>query len=66
MGKNNRDIWVLMIQNGVTQKDIAERMEIRREYLSRVMGKALTDKMRARILLAIDQITQGQQQEQRA
>ena len=65
MGKKNRDIWILMIQNGVSQKDIAEQMDVRREYLCRVMSKStMTDNMRARILSAIGQITQQREEQQ--
>lgn len=61
MAKNstirNAELRIRMIEAGVTQKQVAEVLEIRRDYLSRVMAsEKMTDSFRKRILSAIQKL----------
>lgn len=54
MAKNNADLRIKMIEAGVSQKQVAELLQIRRDYLCRVMASGhMTDNFRKRILSAI-------------
>ena len=54
MAKNNADLRIRMIEAGVSQTQIAKFLEIRRDYLCRVMASGrMTEEFRQRILSAI-------------
>lgn len=50
----NIDIRILVDSSGLHYKDIAYEVGISAVHLSRLMGKPLSEKMRYRILKAID------------
>lgn len=53
----NEDLRVRMLKAGLTQKQVAEALGIRRDYLSRTMAsERITDNFRNRILSAINQL----------
>lgn len=54
MAKNNIDLRIKMMEAGVSQAQIAKVLEIRRDYLCRVMASGrMTEDFRQRILSAI-------------
>lgn len=58
----NLDIRILVSKSGLHYKEIAFEMGITDKYLSRLMGKPLSEKMRYRILKAID-VLKGEKDE---
>lgn len=52
--KENMEIRTMVFQRGITYRELAKRMGITPEWLSRVMAKGLTKSMRERITNAID------------
>lgn len=58
---NNMDLRIRMLQIGASQRQVAEVMGIRTDFLSRTMSaERMTDSFRARILAAIQQIEKQQ------
>ena len=57
MKKQNTDLRIRMIKASVNQKQVADAMGIRRDYLSRIMAsEKMTDSFRERILSAIHEL----------
>lgn len=54
MKRENEDIRVEVIKNGLTYREIAREMRITPVWLSRVLARELTPTMRRRIDAAID------------
>ena len=52
----NLDIRITVADKGLAYRQIAEVMGVTPVYLSRVMAKELKPSMRARILIAIDEL----------
>ena len=52
----NLDIRIVVADKGITYRQIAEVVGVTPVYLSRVMAKELKPSMRARILIAIDEL----------
>ena len=59
----NLDIRILVSENRLTYKDIADEMNISREWLSRLMRNDLSVKNRVRILQAIGRLMKGADQD---
>lgn len=58
---NNLDLKIKMMQIGASQKQVAEMLGIRSDFLCRTMSaERMTDSFRARILAAIQQIEEQQ------
>ena len=58
--RTNKDLRIRMIQAGVTQKQVAECLGIRRDYLCRVLSsERITDDFRERIIAAIKQLEES-------
>lgn len=58
---NNMDLRIRMLQIGASQRQVAEVMGIRTDFLCRAMSaERMTDSFRARILAAIQQIEKQQ------
>lgn len=58
---NNMDLRIRMLQIGASQRQVAEVMGIRTDFLCRAMSaERMTDRFRARILAAIQQIEKQQ------
>ena len=55
----NLDIRMLVSENGLRYKDIADEMNITPEYLSRLLRKELTYENKIRVMRAIDQLQKG-------
>lgn len=55
----NLDIRILVSEKGLKYKDIADELNISREWLSRLMRDQLTIDNRVRILGAIEKLTRG-------
>ena len=55
----NLDIRMIVSENGLKYKDIADEMNISREHLSRLMKNQLTIDNKVRILGAIERLTKG-------
>lgn len=55
----NLDIRMLVSENGLRYKDIADEMNITPEYLSRLLRKELTSENKIRVMRAIDQLQKG-------
>lgn len=56
----NLDIRILVSEKGLKYKDIADEMNVGREWLSRLMRKKLTTENRIRILKAITNLEKGE------
>ena len=52
----NLDIRILVRENGLTYKRIAQQIGISQEWLSRLMARKLSDENRERIIAAIEAI----------
>ena len=55
----NLDIRILVEMNGLRYKEIARKMHISHEYLSRLMRRELSPENRERVLKAIRELTNG-------
>lgn len=55
----NLDIRMLVSDNGLRYKDIADEMNISPEHLSRLLRKELTSENKIRVMRAIDQLQKG-------
>ena len=54
---NNLDIRMLVSETGLKYKDIADELNISREWLSRLLRYDLTPKNKIRIMAAIGELT---------
>ena len=52
----NLDIRILVRENGLTYKRIAQKIGISPEWLSRLMARKLSDENRERIIAAVEAI----------
>lgn len=52
----NLDVRMLVSDNGLKYRDIADEMNITPEWLSRLLRKELTTENKIRIMRAIDQL----------
>lgn len=52
----NLDIRILVRENGLTYKRIAQKIGISQEWLSRLMARKLSDENRERIIAAVEAI----------
>jgi len=57
--KNNIDIRILMMQEGVTQYDLAEELGITASWVSRLLRSPLSVENRDKFLRAIERLTKG-------
>ncbi len=55
----NLDIRMIVSENGLKYKDIADEMNVSPEWLSRLMRKNLTIDNKVRIMGAIERLTKG-------
>lgn len=55
----NLDIRLLVSENGLKYKDIADEMNVTPEHLSRLLRKELTPENKIRVMRAIDQLKKG-------
>lgn len=55
----NLDIRLLVSENGLRYKDIADEMNVTPEHLSRLLRNELTSDNKIRVMRAIDQLTKG-------
>lgn len=55
----NLDIRLLVSENGLKYKDIADEMNVTPEHLSRLLRKELTSENKIRVMRAIDQLKKG-------
>ena len=55
----NLDIRMLVSETGLKYKDIADEMNISRQWLSHLMGDTLTLDNKIRIMRAIEKLTKG-------
>ena len=63
----NLDIRLLVSNNGLKYKDIADEMNICRQHLSRILRYELSIENKIRIITAIERLTKGaEQSEQRS
>lgn len=58
---NNLDVRILVSDLKIKYRDIADEMNVSREWLSRLMRKPLTPDNKLRILTAIEKLTSGDQ-----
>lgn len=58
----NLDIRIRISDSGLKYKDIARALGISPEYFSRLMAKPLSEKKRREVLLTIDALTKGNQE----
>lgn len=57
--KNNIDIRILMMREGVTQYDLAEELGITASWVSRLLRSPLSAENRDKFLRAIERLTGG-------
>lgn len=55
----NLDIRMIVSEKGLKYKDIADEMNVSRQWLSLLMGKDLTIDNKVRIMEAIERLTKG-------
>lgn len=55
----NLDIRMLVSENGLKYKDIADELNLSREHLSRLMRDQLSIDNKVRIMGAIERLTKG-------
>ena len=55
----NLDIRMIVSEKGLKYKDIADEMNVSRQWLSLLMGKDLTVDNKVRIMGAIERLTKG-------
>jgi orotate phosphoribosyltransferase-like protein len=55
----NLEIRILVKNNGLKYKDIADEMNICPEHLSRLLRKEMTIENKIRVMRAIDQLRKG-------
>ena len=60
MARVNEDLRIEIVRRDLTYREIAEHMGISRFWLSKVMSRRLTPKMRSRIVAAIDALDTGE------
>lgn len=56
---NNLDIRMIVSENGLKYKDIADEMNISSEHLSRLMRNTLTIDNKVRVMGAIERLMKG-------
>ena len=57
----NLDVRILVSDQGLKYRDIADELNIGQEWLSRLMRRPLSPENKLRILGAIDRLTSGDQ-----
>lgn len=55
----NLDIRQLVTENGLRYKDVADELNIRPEWLSRLLKNDLTPENKIRIMRAVDSLLKG-------